>query len=484
MNRYRLLIVLSLLFVSNLTFAQLGLGRVSNVSPLDGGCVQANSLPLNSVENWEVEPTKTYAVTLTQVTDCANGGTDAAIEVVVKSSNTGNVCLTASKVATGTYVFATTMPVNACHTYPITYCTSACGGSSGFVARRSDGGNKASHLRAATFGPGCSNPTPDTDCTLGCSPLVNDIGGDCGAPAPRLHSTMQMVGQEALISVIGAPVGAPVFLAANGVPFPTSVALGGGCVLHVDPATATVVGPFVTSGIGDFYLSVMVPPSAPFLSFRIQGAVVAGGGPFPGFFLTNGLETRFGSCASFCTYSPAAFTGAGAAAVTFDDHFETVFAAGLTVGVFDLVGGAAAPNGLQWTGDPAGHVALETLLALAAAASGPLASDATNPTGTNGGGSLAIEAAGLALNIAFNAAGVLGGASTNFGSLVYIKMNDPDALSGLTLTQILGVANQALAGNGLPGGYTYDSLAQILELINKSFETCTMSEWGSHRLYY
>ena len=88
------------------------------------------------------------------------------------------------------------------------------------------------------------------------------------------------------------------------------------------------------------------------------------------------------------------------------------------------------------------------------------------------------------MNIGFNTAGFLGGASTNFGSLVYIKMNDLDSLSGLTLTQILGVANQALAGNGLPAGYTYDSLADRLELINKSYENCTMSEWGSHRLYF
>jgi hypothetical protein len=482
MNRNRLLIVVPFLLVSNLAFAQLGSARVSNVVPLDGGCVLADSLPLNAVESWDVEQTKTYAVTLTQLTDCANGGTDASIQVVVKSSNTGNMCLTASKVATGTYTFSVTLPGSACHTYPITYCTSGCSG--GFTARRSDGGNKASHLRAATFGAGCSAPTTDTDCTLGCSPLVSNIGGGCGAPAPGLHSTMEIVGQEALISVIGAPIGVPVYLAANGVPFPPSVALGGGCVLHIDPATATIVGPFNTSSQGDFYLSVMVPPAAPFLSFRIQGAVVAGGGPFPGFFLTNGLETRFGSCAAFCTYSPAAFTGAGAAAMTYDDNFETVFAAGLTVGIYDLGSGAAAPNGLQWTGDAAGRAALETFLALPAAPSGPLTSDAINPIGTNGGGSLAIHAAALALNIGFNAAGVLGGQSTNFGSLLYIKMNTPDSLSGLTLVQILAIAQQALAGNGLPVGYSYDSLAAILELINGSFESCTMSEWSSHRLYY
>ena len=63
MNRYRLLIVVPFLLVSNLALAQIGSGRVSNVVPLDGGCVLANSLPANSVENWEVEQTKTYAVT-------------------------------------------------------------------------------------------------------------------------------------------------------------------------------------------------------------------------------------------------------------------------------------------------------------------------------------------------------------------------------------------------------------------------------------
>ena len=110
MNRYRLLIVVSLFLISNLTFAQLGLGRVSNVAPLDGGCVLAISCLSTPSKAGRSNRPRPYAVTLTQVTDCANGGTDAAIEVVVKSSNTGNVCLTASKVATGTYVFSVTMP--------------------------------------------------------------------------------------------------------------------------------------------------------------------------------------------------------------------------------------------------------------------------------------------------------------------------------------------------------------------------------------
>jgi hypothetical protein len=160
-----------------------------------------------------------------------------------------------------------------------------------------------------------------------------------------------------------------------------------------------------------------------------------------------------------------------------------VFAAGFDVGVFDDSNGGTSPNGLRWTGDAAGALALETFLAGAPAPSGPLASDQINPTAPGSGGSLAIQTAALTLNLGFNAAGVFGGANTNLGDLVYLKMDIPDALSGLTLTQIIAVANQALAGNGLPAGYTFDSLSDIIQHINEAFENCTLSEWSSHRLY-
>lgn len=163
----------------------LGNARVFSVISLDGGCVFDDDQPVNSVESWDVQQGKTYQVTLTDVTDCAHGGTDATIKVNIKSTPTGNVCLTATQVQIGTYVFNITMPSNACFTYPIVYCASAtCTGNDGFFARRKDGGASESHLKAATFDENCQNPIADEDCTTpqGCTISCPTVAPAC-APA-------------------------------------------------------------------------------------------------------------------------------------------------------------------------------------------------------------------------------------------------------------------------------------------------------------
>ncbi|MBI1853274.1 MAG: HYR domain-containing protein, partial [Planctomycetes bacterium] len=140
---------------------------MTSVTPLDGGCVYQDSVPTTAVERWDVQQGKTYRVTLSNLTDRAHGGTDSTIKVLVKSSSNGNQCLTATKQSTGVYTFAVTMPPNACLTYPIQYGVEGCSESTdeSFIARRADGAEKASHLNAATFGAGCSNPTDDTNCS-------------------------------------------------------------------------------------------------------------------------------------------------------------------------------------------------------------------------------------------------------------------------------------------------------------------------------
>jgi HYR domain-containing protein len=174
--------------------ASLGSGRVTSVTPVDGGCVHQSSLPTSAVEKWDVEEGKTYQVVLDHVTDVANGGTDATIQVLVKSSSNGNQCLTATKQSTGVYSFAVTMPAHACFTYPIQYGVANCSASTSAsrLARRSDGGDSESHLRAAHFGPGCTNPTPDESCdpgggvTLDCPDGVEVCAdsGRCDAVVP------------------------------------------------------------------------------------------------------------------------------------------------------------------------------------------------------------------------------------------------------------------------------------------------------------
>jgi hypothetical protein len=134
----------------------LGGGRVTSVTPVDGGCVSGPTGP--AVQAWDIQPGKTYTVTITNVTECGNGGTDATINVRINNSGSGNVDLVATLVAPGTYQFNYTMPGGAACTFPILYCTTPGQASSGYFARRGDGGNHQVHFRAASFGPGCTNP--------------------------------------------------------------------------------------------------------------------------------------------------------------------------------------------------------------------------------------------------------------------------------------------------------------------------------------
>ena len=135
----------------------LGNARLISVTPVDGGCVSGPAGP--SVQSWAVEVGKTYTITLSNVTDCGNGGTDATINVRVKNAAAGNTDIVATKVVDGTYQFTFTVPATAACTLPIIYCNVfGMPDGPGMFARRGDGGAFQSHLQAATFGPGCTNP--------------------------------------------------------------------------------------------------------------------------------------------------------------------------------------------------------------------------------------------------------------------------------------------------------------------------------------
>jgi hypothetical protein len=130
--------------------------RLINVTAVDGGCVSGPTGP--AVQAWDVEPGKTYTITISNVTECANGGTDATLNVRVNSSSSGNTDVVATLVAAGTYQFNFTVPGGAACTLPIFYCTTPGDNSSGIFVTRNDGGPFQAHLRAATFQAGCTNP--------------------------------------------------------------------------------------------------------------------------------------------------------------------------------------------------------------------------------------------------------------------------------------------------------------------------------------
>jgi len=134
--------------------------RLTQVTPLDGGCVVG---PVgSSVQKWDVEAGRTYRVRLEQVTECADGGTAATLDVRVNSSVTGNLDLVAQQVSAGVYTFDVTLPLNASCTLPVFYCTTPGRANTGLNAIRDDGGAFQAHLRIATFGEGCTTPTPYT----------------------------------------------------------------------------------------------------------------------------------------------------------------------------------------------------------------------------------------------------------------------------------------------------------------------------------
>src|SRR5262245_23000777 len=79
---------------------------LTNVVAVDGGCVSGPTG--NTTQFWDVQPGKTYQLTITNVAECGNGGTDATIGVRVNSSTSGNVDVVATLVSTGTSTFSFT----------------------------------------------------------------------------------------------------------------------------------------------------------------------------------------------------------------------------------------------------------------------------------------------------------------------------------------------------------------------------------------
>ena len=136
-------------------------GRLASVVPQDAGCV-AGPTGNASTESWDVEPGRTYRLTFADITNCANGGTDATISIMIKNTFIGNACYTASFVSTGVYQMDYLVPNNTCETSPIKYCVTSCKPTTGFDVGKQDGSGGNAHLRAAAFAANCSAPSQIT----------------------------------------------------------------------------------------------------------------------------------------------------------------------------------------------------------------------------------------------------------------------------------------------------------------------------------
>jgi hypothetical protein len=308
---------------------------------------------------------------------------------------------------------------------------------------------------------------------------VIDLGGGCGVPnPPHLGATLTTPPPTLTISIDSAVPNAPGLLAAQFPPFSAPIPLTPPCTLAVDPSSpATLVaGSFMTGPAGTWQVGVTPIPAV--FDVRLQAAILALGQPLGLYQLTNGIEVaRPGPCPP-CTYTLQEWgANTGPSAMLYDANWLSVFPAGMDIGLFN---GGAPGFGLHWTPTVLGRTSLKTFLQTFVGFPGALTADAVNPTSTTTGTFGRLTAV-LQLNIAFNAAGLLGSANPGFGAFVYSKPGDP--LTGFTVSQILALCNQVLAGvTPPPGGHTFVSLTDLLENLHSAFAGCVPSTWAQTHL--
>lgn len=187
----------------------------------------------------------------------------------------------------------------------------------------------------------------------------------------------------------------------------------------------------------------------------------------------------------YCTVTQGGYQSNGVPGQAFDNNFITVFTPnGMDIGVYTPSNGPAAPNGARWEATTTGRNKLKTFLA-GGGPSGAITVDVLNGTSVSGG-ALAKQTATLSLTVAFSN-GIIW--PFGFGSLLYSNPpNSADSLNGFSVSQILYAANQALAGSGLPAGYTFSSLNTLVDNLNKSFDNnhgsklCESSDWADEHL--
>jgi hypothetical protein len=177
---------------------------------------------------------------------------------------------------------------------------------------------------------------------------------------------------------------------------------------------------------------------------------------------------------NFCSYTKGGYAGAGAPGQLLDNNYTTVFSEGLTIGINDAGG---PQHDIMWTGDSTGLAALKSyMVSPAAGSSTALTGDAVNQTASDSG-SLSEQTAALTINVGLSG---VNGDPAGFGDLVLHDTGG--SLDGSTVSEILAAANNALAGNGLPSGYSFDDLNALITNINESWDNCVQSDWAKAHL--
>jgi hypothetical protein len=177
---------------------------------------------------------------------------------------------------------------------------------------------------------------------------------------------------------------------------------------------------------------------------------------------------------NFCTYSKGGYAGNGFPGSIFATNYTSIFPAGLTIGIND---GAGPRHHIVFTSDVTGMDAIRDFMTSpAGGASTALLSDQVDPHVTSSG-SLATQVVSLSLNVQFSGTASM---PAGFGDL---KLKDTGtSLDGATVSTILAIANNALGGAGLPSGYTFGQLNDLITDLNESFDNCAASEWAKAHL--
>ena len=184
--------------------------------------------------------------------------------------------------------------------------------------------------------------------------------------------------------------------------------------------------------------------------------------------------TGGGGGGSYCSYTKGGYAHEGAPGKFFDQYFPQVFFNDLILGVWD---GSGSQTSTRFTAAAPGPANLKTYLTSPAGGpSGPFPADVVNPTATVNG-ELPEQTATLALNIGFSG---MGSDPSGFGDLVLTGTGT--SLDGSSVSDILGFANYALAGDGLPDGYTFSSLNDLVDNLNQSWDDCQQDGWAKTHL--
>lgn len=375
-------------------------------------------------------------------------------------------------------------------------------------------------------------------------PQVIGLGGGCGTPKPLLNATSPLLTADLTVFVTGVTPGCPTAILIS--PPVTGYALAAECTGWVDLGTPMFFNG-VADARGNFavtFPTIILVGFAPGVPCNIQAfCAVPDGTPgavaIPdlgiGAFVSDGVQIIMGDIpkdppsdvpvGGCCTFPRDEFddcysggcgsggygggwggyggggcgggwygwggcgsyggsSGGGSSApnacTLLNNNYATLFPSGLVVGVYNT-SSCNAPNGKKFSSSSTGKSKLKSYLTGSSTlVGGTFDYDTFNNECGTGGGKLGREAAALTLNVKFHDANLVG-AGCKFGDLVFVGADS--SLKGATVRQILAAANTALAGQGLPAGYTFTTLKALITELNKAYDDCVASEWAKANLY-